>query len=250
MITVETIDDVSVVRLEHGKVNALDVELLDELTATLDEAKRGARPVVLTGNGRVFSAGVDLARVLDGGPDYVAELIPSLSRAFVALFTYPRPVVAAIDGAAIAGGCIIAAAADHRLMAEGTGTIGATELVVGVPFPVAALEIMHHACGRRTGDLVLRARRLDVAEAVAAGLVHAAVPPAELIDRAVAVATELGALPAAAYAMTKRQLQVAAIERIERDAPNVDGVVQQIWSSDETAGRIRAQLDRLRAPRT
>ena len=68
MITVEVVPhDVVVVRLEHGKVNALDVEVLDALTATLGDLDDGVRAVVLTGNGRVFSAGVDLTRVVDGG---------------------------------------------------------------------------------------------------------------------------------------------------------------------------------------
>jgi enoyl-CoA hydratase len=249
MIAIETIEDVSVLRIEHGRVNALDVELLEDLTTTLDDVRRSSRPVVITGNGRVFSAGVDLTRVLDGGADYVSELIPSLSRAFLTLFRFPRPVVAAVDGAAIAGGCIIAAACDHRLMIDGPASIGATELVLGVPFPVAALEIMHHACGYRTADLVLRARTLDVVEALAVGLVHEAVPSEGLLARAIAVAAELGALPVEAYAMAKQQLQVATVERIQRDAPSVDSAVQQIWSSEEAARRIAAQLERLRRSR-
>lgn len=250
MITVEPVaQDVVVVRLEHGKVNALDVEVLDALTATLGELDAGVGAVVLTGNGRVFSAGVDLAQVVDGGPAYAARLIPSLHRAFVALFGFARPVVAAVDGAAIAGGCIIAAACDHRLMADGPGLIGATELVVGVPFPVSALEIMRHACGHHTEDLVLRARLLDVAAAVDVGLIHEAVPPDELLDRAVAVATELAALPGEAYAMAKRQLRAGAIERVEHDAPTVDGAVGGVWAADETVARIRAQLERLHAAR-
>ena len=249
MITSETVGDVTVLRVGHGKVNALDVELLDALAAAMDDVSGTGRAVVLTGNGRVFCAGVDLTRVLDGGAEYAGRLIPALHRAFMAIFTYRRPVVAAIDGAAIAGGCIIAAACDHRLMADGPARIGATELLVGVPFPVAPLEILHHACGHRSGDLVLRARQLDVAEAVSVGLVHRAVPPERLVDEAISVAAELGALPEQAYAMAKQRLQAATRERIERDAPMVDPEVAGIWGSEPTAQRIADQLARLRASR-
>jgi enoyl-CoA hydratase len=249
MITSETVGDVTVLRLGHGKVNALDVELLDALATSMDDVSGTARAVVLTGNGRVFCAGVDLTRVLDGGAEYAGRLIPALHRAFMAVFTYPRPVVAAIDGAAIAGGCIIAAACDHRLMADGPARIGATELLVGVPFPVAPIEIMQHACGHRTGELVLRARQLDVAEAVAVGLVHRALPPERLVDEAISVAAELGELPEQAYAMAKHRLQAASVERIERDAPTVDPEVAAIWGSETTARRIADQLARLRASR-
>ena len=246
MIRIERVGDVDVVRLEHGKVNALDTELLAALADAMDAIAASTSAAVITGNGRVFSAGVDLRRVVDGGAPYVAELIPALHRAFMAVFTCRRPVVAAIDGAAIAGGCIIAAACDQRLMADGPAMIGTTELVVGVPFPVAPIEIMQHACGHRTGDFVLRAQPVSVAEAVAAGLVDRAVPPDALLDQAITLATELAALPAEAYAMAKQRLRGPTIERIERDAPVADVAVTDLWSSPATAARIRQQLDRLR----
>ena len=249
MIRVEHLGDVSVVRLEHGKVNTLDVEVLEELADVVDDLAESAPAIVVTGNGRVFSAGADLKRVLDGGADYVAAFIPALHRAFLTLFRCRRPTVAAVEGAAIAGGCIITAACDHRLMAEGPGRIGANELVVGVPFPAAAIEVMHHACGHRTGDLVLRARLLDVYEAVGAELIHEAVSPERLVERAVEVATELAALPSEAYAMAKQHLRHDSIARIERDSPVIDPTVARIWAADETLARIGAQLERVKASR-
>jgi enoyl-CoA hydratase len=238
MIRVEHVGDVAIVRLEHGKVNTLDVELLEELADVVDDLAESAPAIVVTGNGRVFSAGADLKRVLEGGGDYVAAFIPALHRAFLTLFRCRRPTVAAVEGAAIAGGCIITAACDHRLMAEGPGRIGANELLVGVPFPAAAIEVMQHACGHRTGDLVLRAR-----------LIHEAVSPERLVERAVEVATELAALPSEAYAMAKQHLRHDSIARIERDSPVVDPTVARIWAAEETLARIGAQLKRVKASR-
>ena len=130
-------------RLAHGKVSAIDLELLECVVDRLDQIEESsARAIVLAGTGSSFSAGVDLFRVLDGGPDYLNRFLPALSRALVRLFTFPRPVVAAINGHAIAGGCILASACDYRLMALGKGKIGVPELVVGVPFPMIALEIL------------------------------------------------------------------------------------------------------------
>ena len=108
-----------------------------------------------------------------------------------------------------------------------------------MPFPVAALEILRHACGARAGDLVLRARLLDVDEAVAVGLVHTAVAPERVLEQAVMVAAELAALPAEAYALAKRHLQADSVERIERDAGRLDVDVTERWASPETASRIR-----------
>ena len=123
-------DGVTVVELDRGPVNALDLELLGALTAAFERADS---PVVLTGAGRTFSAGVDLRRIVEEPDSYVAEFLAALARAFLAVFTHPRPTVAAINGHAIAGGCLFALCCDTRVM--GAGTIGLTELAVGVRFP-------------------------------------------------------------------------------------------------------------------
>ncbi len=119
MIAVDHHDGVAVVRLEHGKVNVLDLELLQALSATLAEL-HDADAIVLTGAGRAFSAGVDLKRLLDGGPDEVEEFLLALDAGLLALYDYPRPAVAAVNGHAIAGGCILVQACDYRLMSGGT----------------------------------------------------------------------------------------------------------------------------------
>ncbi len=162
MIDVTDRNGIALVGLDHGKVNALDLELLQAITATMGDMA-DARAVVITGAGRAFSAGVDLRRVVDGGAEYVREFLPALSEALLSVFDCPRPVVAAINGHAIAGGCVLAAATDVRLMSA--GTIGLTELLVGVPFPVAALEIVRtrsarpSRCSRSPESRSTRSRR-------------------------------------------------------------------------------------------
>ena len=121
-------DGVTVVELDRGPVNAFDLELLGALTAAFDRADS---PVVLTGAGRTFSAGVDLRRIVEEPDSYVAEFLAALARAFLAVFTHPRPTVAAINGHAIAGGCRFAVCCDTRVM--GAGTIGLTELAGAAP---------------------------------------------------------------------------------------------------------------------
>ena len=126
-------------RLVHGKVSAIDVELLDALLRELDGVADDVRALILTGTGSIFSAGVDLFRLTQGGADYVRRFLPLLSRFLRTLFTFPRPVVAAVNGHAIAGGCVMVLACDARLMAKGAGTIGLPELLVGVTSPAAVL---------------------------------------------------------------------------------------------------------------
>ncbi|HEY7946667.1 MAG TPA: enoyl-CoA hydratase/isomerase family protein [Acidimicrobiales bacterium] len=249
MIAIERRGDVAVVRLDHGKVHALDEVLLRELLDSLDAVERsGAGAVVLTATGRVFCAGVDLQQVLDGGADYLERMMPLLATAFERLFTFPLPVVAAVNGAAVAGGCILACACDRRLLVEG-GRIGASELLVGVPFPVAALEIVRFTCGDRTEEVVLTGRLYESGDAVTMGLAHEIAAPEQLLERALEVASELAAVAPGAFRLAKAQLRRPATDRIAADAPHVDPAVRAMWSSAETTAAIRAQVERMAAAR-
>jgi enoyl-CoA hydratase len=246
MVTVETHGEVRIVRLDNGPVNVLDLELVRELTATLDDLT-DAGAIVLTGAGRAFSAGVDLRRLLDGGADYVAEFLPALAAAFRAVFDHPRPVVAAVNGHAIAGGCVIAAACDRRLMSA--GTIGVTELLVGVPFPISALEAMRYLVGPATASLVLTGRTFTPPEALAVGLVDEVVAPDVLLDAAVSSASSLARIPAATYALTKAQLRGETSRRIADGDAAFTTTLVDMWSSEPARTSVAAYLDGLAARR-
>ncbi len=241
MLDIEEHDGVTVVRLRHGKVNALDLELVRAVTAAVRHLEPG-RALVITGAGSAFSAGVDLRRLADGGPEYAREFVPALSGMFVAIFDHPGPALAAVNGHAIAGGCVMAAACDVRVMAA--GTIGLAEVAAGVPFPPAALEIMRHAVGAKLGELVLTAAPLDAAAARSAGLIHAVEAPDALLDSVIARARAMLRLPPEVFAFSKRQLQRPARERIAAAGADADSV-QAIWGSLRTREAVTAYLDTL-----
>lgn len=244
MIDIKSVGTVQVLTLSSGPVNAQDVELLEELASVLgDLARFNAGALVVTGAGRAFSAGVDLNRVVQGGTGYTDRLVPALSAAFEAMFSYPGPTVAAINGAAIAGGCVLACACDRRLISP-EAPIGAVEVRVGVPFPVAALEVMRYACGMHADEVLLGGRNYRGAEAVGRGLAHRVVAD-ELIEAAVAEASDLGSIPADAYRQTKTQLHAPTMVRI-REARGVDDEVRRMWGTDETLRGIAAYVERLR----
>ncbi|HTZ08092.1 MAG TPA: enoyl-CoA hydratase/isomerase family protein [Acidimicrobiales bacterium] len=239
---------VAVVRLARGKVNAIDAESAEEVAAVLDglAPDEAVGAVVLTGAGTVFSAGVDLRRVVEEDDAYVARLIAALRRMFETLFAFPKPTVAAVNGAAVAGGCILACACDRRLVADGA-RIGATELTVGVAFPASALEILRHACGRHTEDVVTSARLLTAEEARAVGMAHEVVGRDALADRSLEVARGLASLAPPAYRLAKEQLRRPARRRMAEDGPVVDDEATRIWASPDTRERLHRQLERLGA---
>jgi enoyl-CoA hydratase len=230
-------------RLAHGKVSALDVELLDALTLELEGVAEDVRALVLTGTGSVFSAGVDLFRITQGGADYVRHFVPLLSRFLRTFFAFPRPVVAAVNGHAVAGGCVIALAADMRLMAEGDGRIGLPELLVGVPFPPAALEVVRFSVPKEVlQSLIYTGRTLAAREALGAGLVDELVAPGELPNRAQEVARQLALIPPSVYRLTKQALRAEALERIDQAGELPDRAALEMWSAAETHAHIREYL--------
>src|SRR5438270_9540268 len=234
MIEREQNAGVLTLRLAHGKASAMDVELCEALIRELREAEESeARAVILTGSGSIFSAGVDLYRMTDGGAAYVDRFFPALRDSLQALFTFPKPIVAAVNGHAIAGGCLLAAACDYRLMSA--GRIGVPELLVGVPFPAVAIEILKFACGRDAQSLVYSGRTISPDEAKLAGLIDEVVAPDFLYTRAEVVARELAAIDPRNFAITKKQLR--------GDTPP-DSDVIKMWSAPEVHDHIREYLGR------
>ncbi len=246
MIDLKIHGGIAVVSVKHGKANALDTELCEGLAKCFVEDLNTAdvRAVLLTGQGRMFSAGVDLLRASSGGADYVREFIPALNRLFDAVFFHPKPVVAAVNGHAIAGGCVLACCADRRIMARASGRIGVTELLVGVPFPALALEIMRFAVPRYLSELTFSGATYDADAALQRGLVDEVVEADTLMERAMAATQDLARLSPLAFAQTKEQIRRPVGEHMERSGAATDKIITEIWAAPETLVHIRDYVAR------
>ena len=253
MIERETVDRVVIVRLAHGSVNAIDIELAAAIRDTFTALAEGPHVgVVLTGTGGAFSAGVDLRRLVSEGADYARSFVAVLVEAFEAVFNVEKPVVAAVNGHAIAGGCVLVCACDRRLMADGPGRIGVTELLAGVPFPRVALEILKFAVGasRATG-LVLKGTTCEPADALAAGLIDEVVPADALLGRAVSEVTWLAErIPTATFRLSKRQLHEEANANAWRTKDREEHEVTELWAASETFAWIDAYMSGIKALRS
>jgi len=244
MITITHRHRIRIATLSHGKANAFDIELSQAIVQAVADFERSAdAALIITGQGTMFSAGVDLLRVVDGGADYVRAFLPVLSAAFEMVFACAKPVVAAINGHAIAGGCVLAAAADHRVMARGSGRIGIPELRVGVPFPTVPLEIMRFAATRHLPALVYGGATFMADDALARDIVDGIADPEGLIDAAAAVAEQLATLPPPVFALTKRAVRAPTLERIRAGEAH-DRAVADVWAAPETIAHIREYIAR------
>lgn len=235
---------VTILRMDHGKANALDLKLLTALAAVFTDL-RSAPAVVLTGTGAIFSAGVDLKQVAAGGRAYLDEFMPRLRETFDIVFSFPRPLVAAINGHAIAGGCVLAQTADLRVMSSGPGRIGVTEMLVGVPFPVHALEIMRFGAGHRLPAMVFTGRTHPPERALELGLVDELAEPGVTLDRAVAAAAGLAAVPARTFELTKLELRRPYLDAIRQRSAAVDTDVETAWKSEAALKAIEGYVEGL-----
>ena len=231
------------IRLAHKKANALDLELCDALRGAIEDAGADdtVRTIVLTGTGSIFSAGVDLPRMIDGGAQYVQQFVESLDAVLRALFLFPKPAIAAVNGHAIAGGAIIAFACDYRLMTG--GRIGVPELLVGVPFPPLALEIVRFAVPRQhLQSMVYLGRTIEAAEAHAMRIIDEVVAVDALVARAQSMASQIAAIAPEAFRITKRQIREPFLHDAARVAAASADEIDAIWAAPATHERIRAYL--------
>jgi enoyl-CoA hydratase len=233
--------------LNRPPANALNHEVLTELQKTLTQcASPGSdvRALVVTGQGRFFSAGLDLFEVFSYGVGQSEAFAKTFDDTFTTLFSLPIPVVAALNGHAVAGGAVIAAAADFRLMTDGDAQLGLSEIKVGVPFPTSAFEIVRAAwSGPHFSELLYRGRNYRPPEALARHMVDEVHPPEELVGCALELAGELGAHPQLAYSSNKRGLRQEALARMAAARIGGEDPVWLKWRTPE----VLAIVDSYRA---
>lgn len=218
--------------------NCLGSGMMDFLLVEL--AKADGKPVLLTGAGDAFSAGLNLKEVaaLDGGG--MEEFLGKLERVMEALFLHPGPTVALVNGHAIAGGAILTICCDWRIAAENPrAKIGLNEVALGLRFPPKVLGIARH---RVTGfeEVVLGASLFDPEQALRVGLVDEVREDA----RAAAEArlSALAAHPAAAYAAAKKDIRERAVAIDAAEHARFLKSALPSWTSPELKQRILAVL--------
>ena len=205
---------VAVITMDDGKANALSHTMLGALEEALDRAAAENSAVVLAGREGKFCAGFDL-KVMMSSPAAAGELVTRGAELCLRLYAFPRPVVAAATGHAMAAGALMLLSSDTRIGTEGDFKLGLNETAIGLTLPAFAIALGRERLDpRRFTEPLIQARIYSPAEAVAVGYLDEAVAPAEVLPRAVAEATRLAALPGHAYAGTKAKLRGAFIASV------------------------------------
>jgi enoyl-CoA hydratase/carnithine racemase len=224
--------------------NALGTETMNALVAKI-EAARGA-PLLVTGDGDAFSAGLNLKEVASLDDRGMLAFLELLEKVMTALYLHPAPTVAAVNGHAIAGGCIVALCCDRRVVAKNPKLkIGVNEVALGVEYPPRTFEIVRRRVPSRFAEeIVLGAGLYDPENAVRVGLVD------EIADDAVATGrarlAALAAHPAGAYAAAKRALRGATPADMVDDAREARLVRAAVpaWTSPAVREKLAKALAR------
>jgi enoyl-CoA hydratase len=228
--------------------NTLTPPMMESLSAALaDLSERGAPPLVLSSaHDALFCPGWDLKLLGGARRPEVARFLDLFNRMILDLFSYPGPTAAAIDGHAVAGGCLLALSCDLRIMGAGRPRIGLSELNLGVPVPATSLLML----GARLApnvveDLVLGGDGCGAERACDVGLVHRVARSDEVLPKTVREVAKLAARPARAFAETKKLLFANVWARMAGSDAAADEVFLDCWFSDETQQRITGIIDRL-----
>jgi enoyl-CoA hydratase len=213
--TVEITNDIALIRMDDGKANAINFDMIAALNAALDTAEAGAKAIVLAGRDGRFSGGFDLNAFASLGAEGVYKLLDAGAELLLRLYGGPLPVVAACTGHAIAMGVFILNACDTRVGASGEYKIGANEAITGMQLPIFAMEL---ARDRLSPTHLTRAMVQGFIYgpegAVEAGYLDMLAEPDKVEAKAMAVAGQLAQLPGTAYAWNKKSIRKGTLDRI------------------------------------
>jgi enoyl-CoA hydratase len=228
------------ITLDGPGKNALGTTLMEAARGRLRAA--GGAPVLLTGAGDAFSAGLDLKEVVNLDQAGMTRFLGLLEDLVATLFAYPGPTVAAVNGHAIAGGCVLALCCDHRIVrGEPRLRMGLNEVALGVPFPPRTLAAVLNRVPPRSRDEVLLGAELHAPEAaLRLGLVD------EIAGDPLARARErlalLAAHPQAAYAATKTTLRSALVASSDAHTRRLHDEIVPAWCAPAVRERLAAAV--------
>lgn len=229
---IEIVDECAVVHMNSNKINVQNDQFFADLHGAFDRLERefSELPVVLTGQGDAFSAGIDFQYSFEifgsGSLEKIRDWYKAYRETNLRIFRYPRPTVAAINGHAIAGGLITALDCDFRVAARKPAKFGLNEVPIGIPMPAAYVEIIKYALGDQVGALTtLRGELYGLEEAQRLGFFHEVVEPDQLLSTAIRYARCITSDCNVAYAMSKKALQDVTNKQIDERTVALDALL-------------------------
>jgi len=233
---------IATVTLQRGKVNALNEPMVEEIADSFEnlETDTKVKSIIFTGSGKFFSFGFDVPEFFRYPKKDFIRFIEKFTNLYTYLFQFTKPIVAALNGHTIAGGCMLATACDFRLMASGKGKISLNEITFGAPIFAGSAEMLRFCAGSRNAQSILYSGAMYSAEeAFALGLVDQVSSEDALLADARKIAQELGDKDSSAFTSIKKLLRKSVAEEIIKHEKDYILKFADIWYSQTTRERLK-----------
>jgi enoyl-CoA hydratase/carnithine racemase len=229
--------EIATVTLSRGKVNALNEPMVEEITTSFEDlaTDHEVNAIIFTGSGKFFSFGFDVPEFLSYPKNDFVRYLEKFTNLYTYVFNFPKPVVAALNGHTIAGGCMLATACDLRLMVTGKARISLNEITFGAPVFAGSLEMLRYWVGSRNAQSIVYSGAMYSAEqACELGLVDQVSTEDALAEDARKVAQELAQKDSSAFRGIKQLLRKPAVEEMIKREKDAILEFVDIWYSEQT----------------
>ena len=244
-------DKIAVLTLDRGRSNPINAEMISELTGLIKslEENDSVGGVILTGKENFFSSGVDLIEVYDYDEHKIKQFWVDFLHLQAVLFSFKKPLVAAISGHGPAGGCVLALCCDYRVMAQGKFIIGLNEVPVGIVVPNTICDTYAFWIGQRKAyQYLLEGKLLSVDEALRDGLVDEICEPENVMAAAEKKVRAYMKFNASTWRQSKLNLRGELLNKLNADqAAGLEMMLKQWWAP-ETRQTLQAIVYNLKNP--
>ncbi|ADC66047.1 Enoyl-CoA hydratase/isomerase [Ferroglobus placidus DSM 10642] len=241
-VEVEVVDGVAILKMNSGKKNPINPELVEDLKRAVESVKSEASGIVLTSKDeRFFSIGLDVPKLIDYDKQLFKEFIRSFNLLCLEIYTMPKPTVAAVNGHAIAGGCILALCCDYRFMVKEKALIGLNEIKLGLSVPYLPQRILQMIDERVARDVVYGGDFYSAEKALELGIIDGVFSKEELVEKSIEKVKSLNH-PAEAFSAVKKNRTLKVKEEclalLEKDVETFTS----LWFSEEGQKRLKEAM--------
>jgi 3,2-trans-enoyl-CoA isomerase len=235
-------DSVATLTLSRGKVNALNESAIDQIKSSLIELEKdeSVKALILTGQGNFFSFGFDIPEFLSYSKDSFTEFLTKFTDLYTYMFLFPKPVIAALNGHTMAGGCMLATTCDYRIMVSGKAKIALNEISFGSSLLAGSVEMLKYCVGQKNAESILYGGSLYSAEeASLLGLIDKISSQDTLMEDAEKAAHDLAGKDSTAFRSVKGILRKPVAEEMVRKEKEVIREFVDIWYSEKTWNNLK-----------
>jgi len=243
-VRVEKTDGIAKVILSRGKVNAINEFVIDELIACFKELADDAqtKAVIISGQGKFFTYGFDIPEFLNYKKEDFLRYLTKFTDFYGDVFLFPKPVIAALNGHTMAGGCMIAIACDYRIMVSGKAKISLNEINFGSSLFAGSVEIIKLWLGQKNAETAVYTGAMYTAEeAFQLGLIHQVSTDAELEANARRMAEQFAAKDGVAFKSIKHLLRKPLADEIKKREKDSLLEFVDIWYSENTWNNLQGK---------